>query len=372
MRASHISADSHIVEPPNCYVDHIEPKYRDVAPRVIRHPDGFDTYYVRDMDKTTTVGLLAAAGLRNEEQQNYIATATFDQTPRGGWHPQQRLLAQDRDGIGGEIIYASLGMVLCSHLDYDYMNACFQAYNRWLEGFCGEAPERLFGLAQTAMVSVDAAIDDFRLAKERGFVGMMMPGNPQHEDYDHPDYDALWQCAVDLDRPICFHILSSRGGEIAKALEVNRGHPLNAFLKIMRSIQDMIGLFVLGGVFERHPKLKMVCAEGDAGWLPHFSYRIDHAVTFHNPGGNIEGFSKMPSEYIRDNVWVTFQDDWTAFQVKDLLNIDHLLWANDYPHSDSTWPFSQEMLADHSKGLTDLERDKITADNVRQLFNLPC
>ena len=79
----------------------------------------------------------------------------------------------------------------------------------------------------------------------------------------------------------------------------------------------------------------------------------------------------MPSEYIRDNVWVTFQDDWSAFQVKDLLNIDHLLWANDYPHSDSTWPWSQEMLVDHSKNLTDAERRKITSGNVRNLFGLP-
>jgi predicted TIM-barrel fold metal-dependent hydrolase len=139
----------------------------------------------------------------------------------------------------------------------------------------------------------------------------------------------------------------------------------------MRTVQDMIGLFVLGGVFERHPKLRMICAEGDAGWLPHYAYRIDHAVSFHNPGGNIEGFSKMPSEYIRDNVWVTFQDDWSAFKVKDLLNVDHLLWANDYPHSDSTWPWSQEILAKHTVDLTLQERRKILRDNVRGVFNLP-
>ena len=44
-------------------------------------------------------------------------------------------------------------------------------------------------------------------------VGMMMPGDPIHEDYDHPDYDALWECATDLDLPICFHILTSRAGQ---------------------------------------------------------------------------------------------------------------------------------------------------------------
>lgn len=366
-----ISADSHIVEPPHCYTDFIDPKYRDVAPRVIRHADGYDTYLVKDMKKTTTIGLLAAAGKRGVEQQEFIAKATFDDTPAGGWDPKARVEAQRRDGVDAEIIYASLGMVLCSHLDYDYMDACFKAYNRWLQTFCGEAPGRLFGLAQTAVTSVDDAIKDFERAKQMGFVGMMMPGNPQQSDYDQPEYDALWECAVDLDLPICFHILTARGGEIAAALDSHRGHPLTAFLKIMRTVQDMIGLFVLGGVFERHPKLKMICAEGDAGWLPHFSYRIDHAVSFHNPGGNIEGFSKMPSEYIRDNVWVTFQDDWSAFKVKDHLNVDHLLWANDYPHTDSTWPVSQELLAQHTAGLTAEESRKILRDNVRSVFNLP-
>lgn len=366
-----ISADSHIVEPPNCYVDFIEPKYRDTAPRVMRHADGYDTYWVRDLPRTTTVGLLASAGLKDQAKQDFIARATFDQLPAGGWDPLARIEAQQRDGLDAEVIYASLGMVLCSHPDYAYMDACFQAYNRWLQGFCGAAPGRLFGLAQTAVTSVDAAIKDFERAKAMGFVGMMMPGNPQQGDYDQPEYDALWQCAVDLDLPICFHILTARGGEIAAALDNRRGHPLTAFLKIMRTVQDMIGLFVLGGVFERHPKLRMICAEGDAGWLPHYAYRIDHAVSFHNPGGNIEGFSKMPSEYIRDNVWVTFQDDWSAFKVKDLLNVDHLLWANDYPHSDSTWPWSQEILARHTVDLTPRERRKILRDNVRNVFKLP-
>ena len=366
-----ISADSHIIEPPGCYTDHIEPKYRDVAPRIVRHADGFDTYYVRDMPKTASVGLLGAAGLRDKAMQDFVAGATFDQIPRGSWNPADRLLAQDRDGVAGELIYASLGMVLCSHPDYDYMNACFQAYNRWLQGFCDAAPDRLFGLAQTAVTSVDAAIEDFKQAKEMGFVGMMMPGSPQHEDYDHPDYDPLWACAQDLGLPVCFHILTARTGDLATAMTAQRGHPLNAFLGIMRSIQDIIGLFVLGGIFERFPKLKLVCAEGDAGWLPHYSYRIDHAVKFHVPGGNIDGFSKMPSEYIRDNVWVTFQDDWSAFKVKDLLNIDHLLWANDFPHSDSTWPWSQELLSEHASECSQQELDKITGGNVRALFNLP-
>ena len=72
-------------------------------------------------------------------------------------------------------------------------------------------------------------------------------------------------------------------------------------------------MMVLGGVFERHPDLKLVVAESDAGWLPHYMYRMDHAARMNAEGGIIKGLSKLPSEYIRSNVYATFQDDVTAY-----------------------------------------------------------
>ena len=93
----------------------------------------------------------------------------------------------------------------------------------------------------------------------------------------------------------------------------------------------------------------MVCVEADAGWVPHYMYRMDHAYERHRywlPAGTL---TRMPSEYFRENVYTTFQDDWVAFQVKDLCNIRRLLWANDFPHSDSTWPGSHALLAKHAR-----------------------
>ncbi|HCO89565.1 MAG TPA: amidohydrolase, partial [Alphaproteobacteria bacterium] len=258
----------------------------------------------------------------------------------------------------------------CTHPDAEYKDACFKAYNRWLQEFCGGAPNRLFGLAQTAVLDVDSAIEDFRRAKEMGMVGMMMPGNPMYEDYDHPDYDALWECATDLDLPVCFHILTAKEGDLASAFAARRGHPLNGFMGIIRAVQDVVGVLTLGGVFERHPKLKMVCAEGDAGWMPHYMYRMDHAAQFNVEGGIIPGLSKLPSEYLKSNVSMTFQDDWVAFKTKDLMNYKQLIWANDYPHTDSTWPHSQELLAEHATGLTPEETRAILRDNTARLFNL--
>ena len=117
---------------------------------------------------------------------------------------------------------------------------------------------------------------------------------------------------------------------------------MNGFLSIIRGCQDIMGTLVLGGVFERHPDLKVVCVEADAGWVPHYMYRMDHAYKRHRywlPAG--QELSKLPSEYFRENIYTTFQDDWVAFQTADLMNWRRLLWANDFPHSDSTWPESQ-------------------------------
>jgi predicted TIM-barrel fold metal-dependent hydrolase len=274
----------------------------------------------------------------------------------------------DQDGLAAELIYASVGMGISMHRDAEYKDACMWAYNRWLADMCADAPDRIFGMAQTAVLSVDQGIEDFQRAKDMGFVGMMMPGDAIHEDYDHTDYDALWECASDLGLPICFHILTSRSGSLHAE---TRGHALNNFLGIIRAIQDVVGLMVLGGVFERHPNLKLVVAESDAGWLPHYMYRMDHAARINFEGGIIKGLSKLPSEYIRSNVYATFQDDLTAYRTFDLFPYEHLLWASDFPHTDSTWPYSRQLIAEQASHLTEAQHQAIVRDNTARLFNLP-
>ena len=194
----------------------------------------------------------------------------------------------------------------------------------------------------------------------------MMPGNPAVEDYDSPVYDEFWEAATELGLPLSFHILTHKSDR-----EKTRGPAMNAFLSIVRGCQDVMGTLVLGGVFERHPKLKIVCVEADAGWVPHYMYRMDHAYKRHRhwlPAG--QQLSKLPSEYFAENIYVTFQDDWVAFKVANLLNWKRLMWANDFPHSDSTWPWSQEMLKEHPRSLSEAQRDAILCHNVAALYGI--
>ncbi len=128
---------------------------------------------------------------------------------------------------------------------------------------------------------------------------------------------------------------------------------------------------LFSGVFERNPELKVVCVEADAGWAPHYMYRADHAYKRHRFWMKGQELAQLPSYYFRENIYLTFQDDWIAFKMKHMLNVERLMWASDFPHSDSTWPWSQQILAEHTKGLTEAERNKICFDNVKALYNLP-
>lgn len=360
-----ISADSHITEPPDCYTKHIEKKYRAIAPYMKHDEQRGDVFVIDGMPGLVPMGLVAAAG--RDPKDLRMGGAVFEELHRSGWDPKYRVADQERDGVAAEFIYPTVGMMLCNHPDFDYKKACFDAYNRWLREYCAEVPDRLFGLGQTAMRSVAEGIEDFRRIKEMGFKGVMMPGNPLHEDYHHPDYDPLWQASIDLELPISFHILTSaQDGRIFAA----RGPKINSFQSIIRGCQDIIGTFVFGGVFERFPELKLVCVEADAGWAPHFMYRMDHAYKRHRYWMKCDELARLPSEYFKDNVYMTFQDDWVAFKMKDMCNTRRLMWANDFPHSDSTWPWSQEMLAEHTAELTEQERDWILHDNVAELYRV--
>jgi predicted TIM-barrel fold metal-dependent hydrolase len=361
-----ISADSHIVEPPNCYIDFIDPAFRDRAPVVVEVPDGGgDRFKVEGMPNLIPLNTIAAAGKRPEDIR--VEGDKFEALHRGGWDPKVRLADQDRDGIAAEFIYPTIGMLLCTLDDAEYKQACMWAYNRWLQEFVSAAPDRLYGLGQTAVRSVPETIEDLRRMKEMGFKGVMLPGIPATaEDYDSPVFDPLWRASVELDMPISFHILTA-GKDFGWG---TRGPSLNGFAAIIRGCQDIIGMFILSGVFDRHPNLKLVCVEADAGWAPHYCYRMDHAYKRHRFWNKSIELQRMPSDYFRENVWLTFQDDWVAFQNVNQVNPQRLLWANDFPHSDSTWPWSQEILAEQTKHLTQQQTDWILRDNIRELYKL--
>lgn len=357
-----ISADSHITEAPNTYIDFIESKYVDTAPRVVETDDRGDIYVIDGMKTTIPMGLVAAAG---QDPEKLNTKARYADLPKSGYDATYRIADQNRDGVSAEIIYPSVGMVLCNHPDFEYKKAVMDAYNRWISAYCDTDRNRLIALGQTPMRSPEEGIQDLEKMKAMGMRGVMLPGNPQVEDYDSPVYKEFFEACVALELVPSFHILTST----ADALNRNRGPKMNGFLSIIRGNQDIMGMFVLGGIFEQHPNLRIVCVEADAGWAPHYMYRMDHAFKRHRKWLKAR-IDTMPSDYFREHIYLTFQDDFIAFRNADQMNWRRLCWANDFPHSDSTWPWSQEMLTEHTSHLTEEQRRAILCDNTAELYKL--
>lgn len=315
-----ISADSHITEPPDCYRAHIDPKFRDVAPHIVNDAKRGDLYVVDGMKRTIPMGLVAAAGRAPSTLR--MTGGRFEDLHRGGWDSTVRLAE-----------------------------------------YVSHAPDRLIGMGQTAVRTPAEGVADFQRIKDMGFKGVMMPGMPGLSDYDDPIYDPLWEASVALDLPLSFHILTTTA-------ERPRGPKINSFLAIIRGCQDILSTMIFGGVFARFPALKVACVEADAGWAPHFMYRMDHAYKRHRYWLDGKELPRMPSEYFRDNIRLTFQDDHVAFQLADMLGPKQLMWANDFPHSDSTWPWSQDVIAEQTSHMKPEQKQRVLRDNVREFYNL--
>jgi predicted TIM-barrel fold metal-dependent hydrolase len=120
----------------------------------------------------------------------------------------------------------------------------------------------------------------------------------------------------------------------------------------------------------RHPKLRVVLVESDAGWLPHFKSRMDHAWHRHRFWLDGQKIDRPPSEFVDENVYVTFQDDYSVKYAVAGMNTDHVLWATDFPHSDGTYPNSRATADAVTEGMDSTLRRSILHDNVARLYGL--
>jgi predicted TIM-barrel fold metal-dependent hydrolase len=97
---------------------------------------------------------------------------------------------------------------------------------------------------------------------------------------------------------------------------------------------------------------------------------MDHVYDRHRHWNKTKELQRRPSEYFWGNVWLTFQNDWSAIELLDALDIDRLMWANDFPHSDSTWPESRALLGQHMEQVDPITARRILRDNCVELFSL--
>jgi uncharacterized protein len=143
-----------------------------------------------------------------------------------------------------------------------------------------------------------------------------------------------------------------------------RGY-MNLIHEVQRSLTDII----FSGVMMRFPKIKIVSAENDTGWIGHYMYRMDHA--FEKFGALMpDPLDMKPSEYVRRNLWATFQDDPIGPMLFNYFGEDNLMWASDFPHTDSTWPNSLKVIEQDFKGVPERVTHKIICENAAKLYHI--
>lgn len=350
-----ISSDCHAGLPNAEYRDYLDPEHR----------EAFDQSLVERQKLLE----MAQQGFLNQE----FADAWHEENEeglRGGWDAARRDKELDADGVAGEVIFpdadsvtsgasAPFGAGLSSSGDSDpvLVMAGARAHNRWLAELCNSSPARRAGVAIVpALADVDAAVAEVRRAHGSGLRGgiLIPPMWQPHEPYHDARYDPLWAVCEELSMPVHVH-----SGPADKA---SYGPHIGIYTTEVRFWSSRpLWFLIWSGVFERFPALRFGVTECGAFWVNDLLWRMD--LVFEREHGSQKlgeqlttNMSMRPSEYFDRNCFIGASNT----QRRELarryeIGVDNLLWGNDFPHPEGTWPHTREFLRD---AFWDIPRDE--------------
>ena len=355
-----VSADSHMNTPKDMYDAYMPASLRDQAPKVESSAEG-DFWVFQGVKRPAVIGLGAMAGKKFEE---YTAKPIrFDEVRPGSWDSAARVADQDIDGVDAEVIYYG-GMMADSASDPGLRVAMYRAYNDWLADFGAGAPGRIIGLAAVPVFDVDQAVAEIHRTAGKGLKGAIIPswapGDPQYHD---PAWDPMWSAFEETSMPVSMHL-----GAKPHWVRLDRLSP--AYLSISKiTMAEPLAIMMFGGPLVKHPGLRIVMAEAGIGWLAYYKEWMDNVYRRHRFWTQLE-MPEQPSHYFERQVYGTFQEDKAGVFARHLIGIDNIMWASDYPHSDTTWPESRQYIDEHFADIPDDERHKIVAANAARLYGL--
>ena len=363
-----ISADSHVIELPDLWEKGLSGGFGDRAPRVY-FDEGRKSWMFGSPDVLPqAVGGLFMAGQRPEEIENF-RKAGFSAARPGGWDPVRRLEDMALDGVSGEVLYPSLGLGLFCVDDAAFQEACFRVYNDWIIDYCKGAPERLYGVALVSVYDVGRAVAELERCKREGLRGAMIWQVP-HKDlpFSSNRYDRFWAACQDIGMPVNLHILTGYGASMHR-------QTLGGIERYRRSVNqsgeiaDALFDLIFSGVLERFPRLKIVSVENEIGWIPYWLSQCDKAFERFRSTLPL-AIDKRPSEYFARQIYATFFNDRVGCRFFSWWGMDNCMWSNDYPHQNSTWPRSREVIARDLGPLAAADRAKLVRLNVARLYDL--
>jgi predicted TIM-barrel fold metal-dependent hydrolase len=365
-----ISSDSHVLEPSDLWTKGLPANMRDRAPRVMWNEQrGVWMFGCEEVTpQPITFSFVAGVDLDNLPDMH---KAGYSAARPGGWDPIARIEDMKIDGVSAEVLYPSLGLGLYWIQDAEFQEACFRAYNDWLIEYCAAVPDRLVGLAMISMWNVDHAVEELRRCKDAGLRGAMIwERPPDSHSFLKEDNDPFWAAAAEMDMPVALHILTDYG--VTKwRVENSPTGPLRYRSSTMMQFEIEYAIFdlIFGGALERYPDLKIISVENEYNWLAALLVRMDKSYERFRREMPL-GLSMKPSEYVRRQMRFTFFNDAIGPLTANYIGTDLLMWSSDYPHQNSTWPHSREIIARDLGAFSPEDRDKMLWKNVVELHKL--
>ena len=366
-----ISSDDHMFEPPDLWTRPLGAKYGDRTPQILRTKEGGDWWFC-DGVKGQPLASGTLTGVRFED----IDRLTFDDVEErvrpGGYDPDARVKDMDQDGVDASVIYPNAGFMMYDVPDTQLLNDVFQVYNDWISEHCKSYPERLKGIAMINLDDVQWGVEELDRCHRLGLSGALISVfPPPNRGYNLPDYDPFWAAAQDLGMPLSMHVGTNRAWE-AKSMEDAGQRPAEHSCNLDYYVRMTLAQMILNGVFERFPGLQVGSIENDLSWAGHLIRKMDYTYT---QRAQFEGWHRykedmLPSDYFHRNVFLGFQEDGLGVRLRDVIGVDNLQWGSDYPHQESTFPRSRQILDQILADCTEEEKAKIAGGNAARIYHI--
>ena len=355
-----ISADSHVAIQNEAVLERLPAKYHEAYQKA-------QVEFALDLAKR----------IKPEESDSGVPIAQekrpWQAAGRAGEHdPIERLKDMDTDGVEAEVLYSDvMGGVAFNNIPDGGRLAAFRAFNDAALEFAATDPKRLLVVYLIPIVEVDEAVAEVeRLARE-GARAIMLPPYPTAlglPPYFDRCYDRLWAAIQTAGIPISQHVGANDALWSILAYDTT---PARGIFQSLPPIfmAEVMANWIVGGVFERFPKLRVVLVESGLGWIPYYIERLDTMRRRH-------GWSEyeMPPEpasyYWHRNMMATFEEDTIGIELRHHLGVDNLMFATDYPHPDCTWPDSQNVLETHFADVPKEEARSIIGGNAARVYGL--
>lgn len=375
-------ADAHIDPPHDMWKDYLPSRLKDRAP-YIEHAEDAD-YICFEGNRRPFMMINNQAG---REGKNFKMKGRLaDQ--RKVWEPATRLADMDADGMDAALLFG--GGPLGS-FDNDLYIASYEAYQNWVLDFCSVAPDRLHPVGYVPMRDIDETCEHVKRLARKGFRAINLPAFPQNPNawettsgvkalksgqvsaltgdpkgelqYWQPEFDRLWKTICDEGVVVTFHL----GARVPRFGEKQFFLPDMPMSKM--AMAEPIGIFIFNCIFDRFPDLKIGSMESGVGWFAWFTEYITR--TWEKQRFWTESaLLNPPSHYMDRNVYGSFIQDRTGILNRDLPGARNIMWSSDYPHSETTFPNSREIILRDFEGVPEDDVRAIINGNCRKLLGL--